>query len=456
MKKLAFLFILLLPFMADAQVRIWQLSSRDKTNTVQPAGKVPMTDGVGSFEFGTIDTSKVAGLAQYIYNHTIQTAVDSVKLVGSVIQIFSGGSSTPTTVNLSTIIDNAGKIDSLKFQSNYLKVYQNGASVPDSVLIPTTDDQTAAGVSIADAGNYFFGSDVEEALQQIGQQIASGGDNWGIQSVVTGPGLSGNGTASSPLSASVISVNGQTGTVTITAPVTSVNGQTGTVTITAPVTSVNGQTGAVTITAPVTSVNGQTGTVVISTSDDQTASEVPITDTGNYFSGSDVESALQQLGASVASGGDNWGTQSVTVSTGLSGNGTPSSPLAVTISGNATHTGDVTGSTDLTIANNIIDYNRVATTLKGAITDNDGAWDFAASGIVNATISTAVTVSFTNLQVNKSLKIKLVVSTGGSITWPSGCVVLSGSATIAAGSTYYIFLDCWASDLVLVSITKSA
>ena len=46
-------------------------------------------------------------------------------------------------------------------------------------------------------------------------------------------------------------------------PVISVNGQTGAVTINTGVTSFNGATGAVTYTAPVTSVNGQTGTVTI-------------------------------------------------------------------------------------------------------------------------------------------------------------------------------------------------
>jgi NAD(P)H-dependent flavin oxidoreductase YrpB (nitropropane dioxygenase family) len=34
--------------------------------------------------------------------------------------------------------------------------------------------------------------------------------------------------------------------------------------------------------------------------DDQTAAEVPITDAGGYFTGTDVEAALQELGASVA------------------------------------------------------------------------------------------------------------------------------------------------------------
>lgn len=407
MKKIALILMLLLPFLADAQgVRIWQLSSKDKTNATRPAGETAFTDGTGSFVFGNIDTSKVAGLAQYIIDHTITSATDSVKLSGTILQIFSGGSSTPTTVNLTTLVENAGKIDSLKFEANYLKVYQNGASVPDSVLILTPDDQTAAEVTVADIGNHYDGTNVEDVLKEIGEDIATAGDNWGSQVVQTGPGLIGNGTSASPLAAAITSVNGQTGTVTINVGVTSVNGQTGTVTITAPVTSVNGQTGTVTITSPVTSVNGQTGTVTIAT-------------------GGGVTSVNGQTGT-------------------------------VTVVENATHTGDVTGATALTIANNIIDYNRVAASLKGAATDNDGAWDFAANGIVTATISSAITVSFTNLQVNKSLKIKLIVSTGGSITWPSGCVVLKGSETIAAGSTYYIFLDCWASDLVLVSITKTA
>jgi len=425
MRKILLLFAFLVPLLAGAQIRIQQLGSAG-----QPAGKMIKTNGTGSFVFTDLDTTMVVGLPQYIIDHTIQSATDSIKLVGSVLQIFSAGSSTPTTVDLSTIVSEAGAIDSMKFEASYLKVFQNGASVTDSVLIdvagseidplfsawdkdyndltntPTiTDDQTAAEVSVADVGNHYDGTNVEAVLQEIGEDIATAGDNWGSQVVVSGPGLIGNGTLGNPLQALVTSVNGQTGTVTITSPVTSVNGQTGTVTITSPVTSVNGQTGTVTITAPVTSVNGQTGAVTIATG----------------------------------------GVNSVNGNTGT-----------VTVVENATHTGEVTGSGALTVADNVIDYGNVATTLKGAITDNDGAWDFAASGIVNATISTGITVSFTNLQVNKSLKVKLIVSTGGSIAWPASCVVLKGSETIAAGSTYYIFLDCWASDLVLVSITKVA
>jgi len=444
MRKILLLFAFLVPLLAGAQIRIQQLGSSG-----QPAGRLPFTNGTGSFVFGDIDTSKVVGLPQYIIDHTIKSATDSVKLDGSVLKIYSAGSATPTTVDLSSIVSNAGAIDSMKFEASYLKVFQNGASIPDSVLIdiagtetdplfsawdkdyndltntPTiTDDQTAAEVSVADAGNHYDGTNVETVLQEIGEDIATAGDNWGGQVVEHGLGLSGNGTSGNPLVSSVYSVNGQTGTVTITSPVTSVNGQTGTVTITA--------------------------------TDDQTATEVPISDSGNYFTGTNVESALQQLGSEVASGEDNWGTQVVQIGTGLSGNGTSGSPLAVTVTGNATHSGEVTGSGALTVADNVIDYGNVAATLKGAITDNDGAWDFAASGIVTATISSAITASFTNLQVNKSLKIKLIVSTGGSIAWPASCVVLKGSETIAAGSTYYIFLDCWASDLVLVSITKTA
>jgi hypothetical protein len=62
------------------------------------------------------------------------------------------------------------------------------------------------------------------------------------------------------IAASVSSVNGQTGDVTLVVGVSSVNGQTGDVTLVVGVSSVNGQTGDVVV---VSSVNGQTGDVTL-------------------------------------------------------------------------------------------------------------------------------------------------------------------------------------------------
>ena len=120
---------------------------------------------------------------------------------------------------------------------------------------------------------------------------------------------------------------------------------------------------------------------------------------------------------------------------------------------NATHTGEVTGATSLTIADNVVAYSNVSDSLKGSATDDDLDWDFAASGIYVASKAVNDTITFSNLQVNKTLKAKLTISSSAVITWPASVKILNGSATLGDG-TFYIYMDCWASDEVIVSITK--
>lgn len=87
---------------------------------------------------------------------------------------------------------------------------------------------------------------------------------------------------------------------------------------------------------------------------------------------------------------------------------------------NATHTNEVTGSTALTIANDVVDYDNVAATLKGIITDNDGSYDMSAAGIFESAISSTTTLTFTSIQANKSLMIVLTVSSSATISFDSG------------------------------------
>ena len=109
-----------------------------------------------------------------------------------------------------------------------------------------------------------------------------------------------------------------------------------------------------------------------------------------------------------------------------------------------------------------VTYAKVGTDLKGRATDNDGAWDFNANGIIDAAFSSgATTVSFSNLKQNKVLKVKLVITNSATFTLPSYCTVLDGSvAASGTDGTYYLYFDCWKdtseSEEVLVTITKAA
>ena len=109
-----------------------------------------------------------------------------------------------------------------------------------------------------------------------------------------------------------------------------------------------------------------------------------------------------------------------------------------------------------------VTYAKVADDLVGRATDNDGAWDFSTKGIIDAAFSSGSTsVSFPNLQANKVLKVKLVITNSATFTLPSSCTLLDGSAEASGNNgIYYIYFDCWnassGSEEILVSITKAA
>lgn len=108
-----------------------------------------------------------------------------------------------------------------------------------------------------------------------------------------------------------------------------------------------------------------------------------------------------------------------------------------------------------------VTYAKIDETLTQRATDNDGAWDFSANGIVDAAFSSgATTVSFTNLQLNKVLKVKLVITNSATFTLPAYCIVQDGSAAASGtNGTYYLYFDCWnattSSEEVLVTITNA-
>ena len=155
--------------------------------------------------------------------------------------------------------------------------------------------------------------------------------------------------------------------------------------------------------------------------DDQTASEVPVT-VQNGIEQANVQLELEAIREDMASGGDGWGTDVVSTDTTLDGDGTALDVLGV--------------------ADNAISYALVSDSLKGGITDNDGAWDYSVAGVINAAISSNTTVTFSNLQLNKQLKIRLTLSSGATITWPA-YVTVQG-AELSDG-TFKLYADCWGS-----------
>lgn len=122
---------------------------------------------------------------------------------------------------------------------------------------------------------------------------------------------------------------------------------------------------------------------------------------------------------------------------------------------NATHTGEVTGATELTIADDVVDYGNVATTLTDTIVDNDLSWDFSGKPIIYSSVTGGGTIAITNAQVNKTICVVLTISSFTSVTVPSEIVTLNGSADFADGS-FYIYIHCIGTNLFTMSVTQAA
>ena len=123
--------------------------------------------------------------------------------------------------------------------------------------------------------------------------------------------------------------------------------------------------------------------------------------------------------------------------------------------GNDSRLSDARTPTDASVT-----YAKVGAELKQRSTDNDGAWDFSSSGIIEAAISNNTTVSFSNLQQNKTLRVRIVLTNSATITLPSYCTVLEGTAEASGNNcTWYFYFDCWndssGNEEVLVSITQA-
>jgi len=96
-----------------------------------------------------------------------------------------------------------------------------------------------------------------------------------------------------------------------------------------------------------------------------------------------------------------------------------------------------------------VSYAKAASTLTSRVTNNTGAWDLSAQGIVEATISTGVTVSLSNLQENKAITVKLTIASGGSLTLPSYCKLIDGSVDLSSSpeaGVYIIDFHCLIAD----------
>ena len=111
---------------------------------------------------------------------------------------------------------------------------------------------------------------------------------------------------------------------------------------------------------------------------------------------------------------------SVNAGTGISVDQTTGVVTVTNSAPNATHTGDVTGATALTIANDVIDYDKLAAefTTSAALATNV---DFSSAQVFTKTLSGATTLTFSNTEIGM---VKDLVITGDfALTLPAGSTV---------------------------------
>ena len=113
---------------------------------------------------------------------------------------------------------------------------------------------------------------------------------------------------------------------------------------------------------------------------------------------------------------------SVNAGTGISVDQTTGNVTVTNSAPNATHTGDVTGATTLTIANDTIDSDRIGVQYKTNVVLGSGEnnLDFSAGQIFTKTISGATTLTFSNAVTGD---VKLCYMAGDAPTFPSGYVI---------------------------------
>lgn len=119
-------------------------------------------------------------------------------------------------------------------------------------------------------------------------------------------------------------------------------------------------------------------------------------------------------------------TVTLTASTGMSITGTyPNFTIASVIEGNATHTGDVTGSTALTIANDVIDYAKMGTEFTTAAVISASDVDFSSAAVFTKTLSANTTLTFSN--VSTGMVKDLVITGNFTLTLPASVKTITGT-----------------------------
>lgn len=97
--------------------------------------------------------------------------------------------------------------------------------------------------------------------------------------------------------------------------------------------------------------------------------------------------------------------------------------------------------TQVGLTDGSITYARLSTQMTGKNTVTS-AIDYSANGIGEITLQSNTTFTFSNLQLNKTFKLK-VTTAGYTITLPAYCKAIGGSQPLTGNTTFYFYFDAW-------------
>ena len=129
---------------------------------------------------------------------------------------------------------------------------------------------------------------------------------------------------------------------------------------------------------------------------------------------------------------------------------------------NANHTGDVTGSSILTIADDVIEYDNMGvefTTSSPLTAAADVDMSFSAAQVFTMTSSIAVDINFTNAEIGQ-VKDLIVTDSGGTSsltfdTTSNTITTIQGTYSATAGAVNFIQVVCTAANTFFLSISQS-
>ena len=103
---------------------------------------------------------------------------------------------------------------------------------------------------------------------------------------------------------------------------------------------------------------------------------------------------------------------------------------------NATHTGDVTGATALTIADDAVSYAKMGTEFTTAAVISASDVDFSSAAVFTKTISGTTTLTFSN--VSTGMVKDLVITGTGSVALPASVKTITGTYDGSVGNLIQI------------------